>query len=488
MKKTCLILVIALSLAVSSSAEKLSALFAYSVFNQPSGSPFIETYLSVTGRTVNFSPNSGGKLQGKIEVQWVLKKDSAIIAFDKYNLLSPELASSSDAKPDFMDQQRIAASEGIYSLELSITDKNSSEQGVSIKQPITVRFAEDRITISDIELVESYRKSDAGGKFSKSGYEVLPFVSSFYHEGIKGISFYAEIYNAKKYLGEEDFLISYKIFNDGNKSTANDLVFYKKQKAQDVNILLASIPIDNLTSGNYNIGIEVRDKKNQLVAHKSLFFQRSNPLRQPIAVNDDYATINTENTFVANYTNVDSLKMYLDCLYPISSVNERNIADNQISIKNVKSMQQFLYYFWSKRDNIAPEQKWYVYKAEVEKTNAAYSTHNKKGYETDRGRVYLQYGPPNSMERDDMSTDSYPYEIWHYYTVGTQSNRKFVFYSRERSSNNYELLHSDVTGEVYMADWQLRLHERTNKYGDLDAEKAPASYGDRSQDSFNNPK
>jgi hypothetical protein len=39
-----------------------------------------------------------------------------------------------------------------------------------------------------------------------------------------------------------------------------------------------------------------------------------------------------------------------------------------------------------------------------------------------------------------------------------------------------------------MADWQLRLRERTNKFSDLDAEKAPASYGDRSQDNFNIPK
>ena len=122
MKKSSIILIAALCISCSASAEKLSAFFAYSVFNQPTGSPYIEAYLSITGRSVRFAPNSNGKLQGKIEVQWILKKDSQIVASDKYNLLSPELADANAPQPDFIDQKRIAASDGNYVLELTITD------------------------------------------------------------------------------------------------------------------------------------------------------------------------------------------------------------------------------------------------------------------------------------------------------------------------------------------------------------------------------
>jgi GWxTD domain-containing protein len=477
-------------MAGSISAEKLSAVFAYSVFNQPTGSPYIETYLSVTGKSVRFNPNKSGKLQGKIEVQWILKKDSQIVAFDKYNLLSPELNTSADVRPDFIDQQRITASDGNYVLELTILDKNSTEQGVSIKQPISVSFAEDKISISDIELLESYRKAETPGKFSKSGYDVIPFVSNFYHEGIKSISFYTEIYNAKKFLGDEDFLVNYFIMIDGNKRIANDLVFHKKQQAQEVNILLATIPIDNLSSGNYDIGIEVRDKKNQLLAHKVVFFQRSNTIRQPSVSNDDYSTINISNTFVANYTNVDTLKMYIDCLYPISSSVERNIEENQMAIKDVKSMQQFIYYFWSKR-GADPEKQWQDYKAEVDKTNEAYATHNKKGYETDRGRVYLQYGPANTMAQENMDDNSYPYEIWHYYSIGKESNRKFVFYSRNRSANDYELLHSDVTGELSNPNWHNMVARSNSQQIDPERNHTKGQvsrFGEKVQDNFDRPK
>ena len=64
-----------------------------------------------------------------------------------------------------------------------------------------------------------------------------------------------------------------------------------------------------------------------------------------------------------------------------------------------------------------------------------------------------------------------------------------MFYSRDRSSNDYMLLHSDVTGEISAYDWQLQLHEKTTQFGnDLDADKAPKSYGDRSEENFKNPK
>jgi GWxTD domain-containing protein len=469
-------------------AKKLGALFHYSVFNQPSGTPYIEAYLSVSARSVQFVPTAAGKLQAKIEVTWILKKDSQIVSSDKYNLLSPELADANATRPDFIDVKRIPVSEGNYSLELSISDKNSSEQAVIMKQPIAVRFPED---ISDVELVESYTKTQAPGKFSKSGYDIIPFVSDFYHEEIKSISFYAEIYNAKKFLGDEDFLVTYRMINDGNKKLVNDLAVNKKYHAQDVNVILATLPLENVPSGNYDIGIEIRDKKSQLVAHKHVFFQRSNALRvQPVA-EEDYSLINTTSTFVANYTNADSLKMFLDCLYPISTRLERDIEDNQMQLKEVRSMQQFLYYFWSKRDKDNPEQQWLDYKAQVEKVNKTYKTHNKKGYETDRGRVYLQYGPPNSIDAETMNDASFPYEIWHYFTVGKESNRKFVFYSRDRSSNNYVLLHSDVIGEVNTYDWQKRLHEKTSaSTGNIDDEtgRSRGGFGDNSKDSFDRPK
>ena len=45
------------------------------------------------------------------------------------------------------------------------------------------------------------------------------------------------------------------------------------------------------------------------------------------------------------------------------------------------------------------------------------------GWRSDRGRIYIQYGPPDQVESRPMNLDSAAYEIWTYIREG----RRFVF-------------------------------------------------------------
>src|SRR5205085_2529937 len=115
---------------------------------------------------------------------------------------------------------------------------------------------------------------------------------------------------------------------------------------------------------------------------------------------------------------------------PISSQTEVNIAETQLQTGHLTSMQQFFYYFWSQRDAQNPEQAWLDYKTEVNSVNAEFACRTGKGYESDRGRVYLQYGRPNEIEKNYYEGSGYPYEIWHYNATAGQTNIKFVFMTR----------------------------------------------------------
>ncbi|MEN3044912.1 MAG: GWxTD domain-containing protein [Candidatus Hydrothermales bacterium] len=46
-----------------------------------------------------------------------------------------------------------------------------------------------------------------------------------------------------------------------------------------------------------------------------------------------------------------------------------------------------------------------------------------KGYKTDRGRVYIRYGPPDYIEDHPIEFGTYPYQIWYY----TKLRIKFIF-------------------------------------------------------------
>lgn len=84
-----------------------------------------------------------------------------------------------------------------------------------------------------------------------------------------------------------------------------------------------------------------------------------------------------------------------------------------------------------------------------------FSTSIRKGYNTDRGRVYLQYGPPDNRTQMPHEPSAYPYEIWQYYKVKGQSNRRFIFYNPDLVTNDFKLIHSDALGEIMNDQWQL---------------------------------
>ena len=140
----------------------------------------------------------------------------------------------------------------------------------------------------------------------------------------------------------------------------------------------------------------VRNRENKLLAYRQLFIQRMNPKEKQV-VQDEYRMMDINNSFVSLMNDADSLKEFIACLAPISTQLELQTEDNLMALGELQSMKQFLLYFWIRKNADQPEAAWLTYKAEVAKVQKAYGTLNKRGYETDRGRVYLQYGPPNSV-------------------------------------------------------------------------------------------
>lgn len=485
MKNRALLLLLALItlLGFQASAKKLTALLSHTLFYAPHTGPYLETYLSVSGKSVVFVKNSNGKYQGTIEVMLIFKKDSLIKYSDKYNLLSQEVEDTNKINFNFLDQQRIPLANGDYTFELTIADKNSSDVPFSNSQPVHVEIPSDKVAISGIELLESYKKTETNGPISKSGFDLVPNVNNFYPSTVNSLKFYAEIYNTKSVLQDNAFLVTYYIEEYETSLTLEKFKMFSKQQPKDVNVVMSEFNIENLASGNYNLLVEVRNNKNDLLAFQKLFFQRSSPLLAD-DLNKEMDT-DISNTFVAAYTDSIRLKETIRSFRPIAKSGENNFEDFQLKNASLLLMQRFVYRFWTARDSKQPELAFKNYMEKVERVNSSFKTPIYKGYETDRGRVYLQYGEPNEMIREDREPNTYPYEIWHYYKIKNQTNRKFVFYNRDLVSNDYRLLHSDMAGENFETSWQDILHHGNSKVND-DGRGGTRNFGDRSNENFGN--
>jgi len=397
--------------------------------------------------------------------------------------LSPEIKDSLAEKVNFMDQQRISLENGKYEFEISIKDINTSDTPFKSTQILSVDYPNNKIGISDIELIESLSKTTKKTIISKNGFDISPYTSDYYPETFDKIAFYAELYNLDKAIGEnENFLISYFIESYESNKIVGSFKGFSRETAKPVNIVLKSFTIKDLASGNYNLVIEARNKTNDLLINKKIFFQRSNPNATPLLVSTDYL-----NSFVAKMDK-KQLEEYIKSIEPISTQIEINFAHNQLKGGDEDLMKQYFYNFWINRNATDPEKEWANYAIEVETVNKYFSTAIKKGYTTDRGIVYLKYGKPNSRSEYPSEPNAYPYEIWHYYTIGEFSNKKLVFYNPDLVSNDYPLLHSDMPGYIYNAQWKVQLHKRTNQPIDMENENNINHYGDHSDDNFNNPR
>ncbi len=473
-------------------AQNLQAYFSHAVFSVPGDGPYLETYLQVQGNTLQYKENASGKYQGSVQVLLIIKKDTSIVDFRKYELFSPELTDTTAVKEDFIDQQRFPLPDGEYLIDVSLSDVNSNDKPLAAKIPIEVAIPDKEISISGIQLIESFTKTTSENVLSKSGYDLVPFVDNFFPTDKSKLTYYTEIYNPIPTSEELDmFLISAHIESFESKKMLNDFVRIKRETAKPVIALFNEFNIENLPSGNYNLVVSIRNKRNELLAQNAAFFQRFNENMSNSTF--DLAAVDISNSFVLKYSNLDTLRENVRSIRPIATEMERIFINTQLMNSDLSSLQQFLFNFWRTRNDIDPAGEWEKYRIEVMRVNNSYSTQVKKGYDTDMGRVYLQYGPPNTItdrpfDASGLLNDpSVPYQIWHYYSINNnrERNKKFVFVASELGVRDYTLVHSDVTGEIQDYNWQTQL-VRQKGQGEMDPDQLRQDRG-RSATYYNNP-
>lgn len=539
--KTRMTLVLLLMLSFfASEAQTLRAELAMARFNSPTEGPYLETYLKFKGNSLKLIKSEDG-FHSEVILKYTVNKDGKPVFEDAFKMNGPTLKSDSVFQ-DFIDVQRIPLEKGDYQLVVSMRDvKDGEDQIVTVRQDFTIEKTIDFVStmrsgtaptfdpatgqampmvtssgmiedinyfVSDIQMVDSYSKTSQRNILSKNGFDLVPFTSNYYPETRKNISIYVEIYNTdtrtinrKKAFGNlfkdktdlHRYLINLFIENTDDGRILDDLRTFVKHDSAKVIPILHSFPLEDVPSGNYNLVVELRDYENELLERKVMFFQRNNPIEEAYVMPDELTDDQKlDLTFVGKYNRPEELEEYLRCLHPISNQEEILQVNRKMNFNDVTMMKRFMYYFWKRRNPDKPEEAWLKYWKEVEKVNEAYTTNLRKGYDTDRGRVYLQYGPPNTISPNYFEPNTYPYEIWHYYVLrdhisADQSNRKFIFAQTEPGTKEFKLIHSDAKNEITNIRWNYDLHKRSTSTIDLDQEDGGSNYGNRSREFYDNP-
>ena len=489
MKKLVILLITIMLIAPGNTAQakNILAYLSYTTFNSPAEGPYIETYLSILGESIVYLQKEDGKFQGAVEVTIIFKQGEEIIDFDKYEIFSPVVDDTSKVAFSFIDQQRYLLNNGQYQMEITIADKNGDDEPFVTNEPLMINYPSDRISFSEIQLIESYHETTTPNIRSRGGYDFIPYVYNFYPQSVSKLMFYGELYQSRIPFSDDGrFLSSYYIESFETGQALKDFRRNKREQVKDVVSIFGEFDISYLPSGNYNLVLEARDRDNNLIAIQKVFFQRSNPF---IEFNiEDLAAVDTEDSFVNEFTDKDTLARYIHYLNPISTEMERIFINKHLKNSDLEIMQQYFLNFWKTRNPAEPQLAWENYFLEVRKVNKSYSTPNRQGYDTDRGRVYLKYGAPNIISKSYNEPAAYPYEIWQYYNLGdNQRNKRFVFYTRDIITNDFTLVHSDARGEVHNYRWQVFVYNRTFDPYNVDISDYPDAWGSKVHDYWENP-
>jgi GWxTD domain-containing protein len=305
-----------------------------------------------------------------------------------------EFAQTTSSRHSSFKQFSTDLSPGKYELLLQVTDEES-KKGAKIERPLkVVDFGSDSLAVSDLMLVS--RVSSDGAKKA-----VVPNLIDNVEQDTSGFYLFFEIYDNVQI---DSVRLSCKFF-DARHELALERT---KLEVLDGNRTQVVWKIDtpSLSAGHYLISLEAEGAlKNQpsVVMRNSAsrsFFIRIHGL--PLTITDIDKAID-QLRYIATGSEIDNIKE----------------APNPL-----EKQKRFLE-FWAKRNpggssthNALMEE----YYARVAYANRNF-TRYQEGWKTDMGMIFIEFGPPQNIERHPFESDSKPYEIWYYY----DQNRQFIF-------------------------------------------------------------
>jgi GWxTD domain-containing protein len=393
----------------------------------------------------------------------VFSQNDTIVLADRYLLKSPVVIDS--FIEDFYDIQKYPLAPGEYNYDLVIKDVNSKKEALTVNKRIEIQDFSKDLSLSTFTAAETIMPNPQEQSiFTKIGYDVIPMLGNYYPTEIQNMLYYLEVYNTDSGLEDSVYVVEQKIVGRDVNLDLDQYTRYFRYQGSAIQPVSKVIDISLLPTGSYTVELNILNRDKIVLGRSSFDFDRNNTEE----VNEiAYESIILDPAFEESIPQ-DSSGYYVASLIPISGQLEVKNIIRLLKLRDRDQNHRYLQAFWKQA---APEnayEGWMKYKAQVQAVEKLFSTNFQVGFETDRGRVYLQYGSPSSVIEQPSSPAEYPYEIWQYDQIQQFSNRRFIFYSSTNLNEDYRLLHSDMLGEIQNNRWKYALNKRNTPDSNLD--------------------
>ncbi len=300
-----------------------------------------------------------------------------------------------------VDGHEVVAKPGRYDVIFRVASGGKESH---VRFPLEIKEF-DRLNLSSLVLVSRFYDDPSNAPFRRGDVGFLPNPSASFRDTLR---YFFEIYDL-------DPDSSGKLMVRWYITKGNNLVARGTPRVIPVKIssmyYRGNIPVESLDNGRYTITFEVVDMGRGIKRTLSRDFRIN---RQTIALDDD-------------------IRYFIDYI-----ATPEELAEFR-SIRDENRKKEWIEKFWMRKD---PTGTFYpVFRQRVLEADAKFSTPFKKGRYTDMGRIYILFGMPDEIRREEIDVAQKSYQIWVYYS----DNLKFVFYD-QFNTGEYKLTASNVPG------------------------------------------
>jgi len=440
-----------------SEQDQLAVYSAFSVSNDPAydSLALVDFSFTLSRKQLEFfRPDSlSEELYGRIFAQVTiygvdgLPTDSVNTYFSA-RVSSPEEITQSDFT--LFNRLSVMLSPGIYTARLIVIDVVSKRQGDVFFDEIVIEPSlPDRLVIGGetmAYLISRAEEEETADRMIRNGFRVLVNPLGAYTTDDTVCYLYSELYGMT-YSDQvpSEYRLAYAVF-DNLGAVYRDFGYKVRTKAGTSAVVVEQFDISGWATGRYRIRLIACDLAADCC--DTTFFPlhiipKLRPgftFRKSIAT-DPYDTLSAE------------VREHL-VAYILSPVQKQTLSQLSADGKEV-----FLDEYWYENDSY-PETRVIENRLDMieryEFSNQYFSSnlHKTNGWSSDRGRIYMTYGPYE--EKDDVSAPvrGNPIIVWLYHSL--DQGTVFVFEDRQ-GFHDYTLVHSTIEGERFSKEWDSRL-------------------------------
>ncbi len=454
MKKSLLIFFcLFLTSFVKSQDKKFEFDFDYSQFAYDSTANYVEFYYSFGQNSlIKQFKDSSFIIEGLLSIE-IIDSSSQNQIVNREWRISHEMKDTLNIENSLVGVVGFVLPSGVYRCTVSGKDSSNSINGKTYNEYLNIKpFIDSNITLSNIQLASKITQDspNINSIFYKNTYEVIPMPASVYGEAQPVLFHYFEIYNLETINHENLLILNTLVYNSRGKLVFNKSKQIKTKVSSRVEV--GTVVLNKLPTDTYVLIITLIDSTgNYGVSSAKKFFMLNPSVVVVDSLEGEISDVFASQFGVMSEEELDDLFEQSEYIATSQEIEQYN------SLNSIEGKQKFLNQFWNIRDtdpSTSRNEYLIEYLDRIQKSNQQFSALGKKGWKSDRGRVYLKYGEPSEIERFPNQIDSKPYEIWRYNEI---EGGVFFIFADMTNFSDYQLVHSTARGELRDDNWERRI-------------------------------